>query len=37
MSAIPTISRCSQRRTLPMNGLKENEPEGVVFGYEIIE
>jgi len=31
-----TVSRCSQARTLADEWLEENDPEGVVFEYEVI-
>ena len=36
MLAIPTISRCLQCRDAADEWFKDNDPEGVVFGYEII-
>jgi len=35
MSAIPIISRCLQTRDAADEWLKENDPEGVAFGYKV--
>jgi hypothetical protein len=35
--ATSTTSRYSRRQSLPMNGSKENDPEGVAFVYEVTE
>jgi hypothetical protein len=36
-SAIATISKCSQTRTVAEEWFKEHDPEGVVFEYRVIE